>query len=208
MTDCLVTGMTNVGKTCFVINFAEYMGLKELKFHLRQLAGYTAVRSYSPVEARSELISADRNYTRQVQSIKLEIPAGKVIKELEIIDSCGLSEGIHPDSEIRLAMARTLSLIRNSNLIFHIIDLANLNFNKSSQSEEKTDILYPIDKMIMEYASLEKDYVILANKIDLKKARANLRIFQQYFIDYRIIPISALYQQGFQEVKKLVLNYA
>ena len=208
MNDCLVTGMTNVGKTCFVINFAEYMGLKELKFHLRQLAGYTSVRSYSPGEARTELISADSNYTRQVQSIKLEVPAGKVIKQLEIIDSCGLSDGIHPDSEIRLAMAKTLRLIRNSNLIFHIIDLAALKLSNNRRSKEANKILDPIDQMIMEYASLEKDYVILANKIDLKKARTNLKVFQKYFAKHHIIPISALYQQGFQEVKKLVLNYA
>lgn len=200
MTECLVTGMPNVGKTCFVINFAEYMGLKELKFYIRQLAGYTSVRRYSPEDARNELISEESNFTREIQSVKLEIPSGKVFKELEIIDSCGLSEGIHPDAEIRLAMAQTIRLIRESNLILHMIDLTNI-------SKEKEDILLPLDRMIMNYASLEKNYAILANKIDLHSAKENLKILRENFISKKIIPISALYWLGFQEVKRLVLNY-
>ncbi len=199
MTDCLVTGMTNAGKTCFVINFAEYMGLKELKLDVRQPAGYTAMRSYSLGEARSQLISAKENFTRDVQAVKLEVPSGKVFKELKIIDSCGLSDGIHPDEEVRLSMAYTLRMLRESKLILHIIDLTNINPGSD-------DILLPIDRMIMDYASLEKDYVILANKIDLNHVRKNLEIFMGRFgSSKKVIPISALYKEGFKEVKQLVL---
>ena len=118
MKKCLVTGMPNVGKTCFVINFAEYMGVKELKFHVRQRAGYTAINSYNLSEARKKLISVKENTTKEVQLIKLEINKGKTIRELQLIDSCGLSDGIHPDEEVRRAMARTLRLIRDTNLFY------------------------------------------------------------------------------------------
>jgi predicted GTPase len=199
MTECIVTGMPNVGKTCFVINFAEYMGLNKLKFYVRQVAGYTSVRCFSPIEARNQLISEESNYTRDIQSVKLEIPVSKVFKELEIIDSCGLSEGIHPDDQIRLAMAQTIRLIRESRLILHMIDLTMI--------KEGEDILLPLDRMILNYAQFRHNYAILANKIDLKMAQTGLKLLRNNIVKETIIPISALYQQGFEQVKKLVLSY-
>lgn len=202
MSECLVAGMPNVGKTCFVINFAEYMGLKEIKFHIKQTAGYTSINTYSPGEARSKLISSDENTTRIVQIIKLEIPKGKTIKELQIIDSCGLSEGIHPEEEVRLAMARTLRLIRESNCILHMIDAAKINIDNKTE-----DILLPIDRLIFNYASTEKNYAILANKIDLLENQEIINILKEELKNTMIIPLSAIYRIGFSTVKKLVLNY-
>lgn len=202
MKKCLVTGMPNVGKTCFVINFAEYMGVKELKFHVRQRAGYTAINSYSLSEARKKLISAKENTTKEVQLIKLEINKGKTIRELQLIDSCGLSDGIHPDEEVRLAMARTLRLIRDTEFILHIIDIKNIKNDKKGK-----DILLPVDRLILDYASMEKKYAILANKMDLSFAEMNLKILKKNIKDIIIIPISALYKEGFKEVKKMVLSY-
>jgi len=194
--------MPNVGKTCFVINFAEYMGVSELKFHVKQLAGYTSINSYSLPEAKRKLISVKENTTKEVQLIKLELPKGKTIKELHLIDSCGLSDGIHPNKEIRLAMARTLRLIRDTEFILHIIDIKNINKDKKDK-----DILFPIDRLILDYASLEKRYAILANKMDLSFAEMNFRILKKNLKNIIIIPISALYKEGFKEVKKMVLSY-
>lgn len=194
--------MPNVGKTCFVINFAEYMGVKELKFHVRQRAGYTAINSYSLSEARKKLISVKENTTKEVQLIKLEINKGKTIRELQLIDSCGLSDGIHPDEEVRLAMARTLRLIRDTEFILHIIDIKNIKNDKKGK-----DILLPVDRLILDYASMEKKYAILANKMDLSFAEMNLKILKKNIKDIIIIPISALYKEGFKEVKKMVLSY-
>ncbi len=202
MKKCLVTGMPNVGKTCFVINFAEYMGVKELKFHVRQRAGYTAINSYSLSEARKKLISVKENTTKEIQLIKLEINKGKTIRELQLIDSCGLSDGIHPDEEVRLAMARTLRLIRDTEFILHIIDIKNIKNDKKGK-----DILLPVDRLILDYASMEKKYAILANKMDLSFAEMNLKILKKNIKDIIIIPISALYKEGFKEVKKMVLSY-
>lgn len=202
MKKCLVTGMPNVGKTCFVINFAEYMGVKELKFHVRQRAGYTAINSYSLSEARKKLISVKENTTKEVQLIKLEINKGKTIRELQLIDSCGLSDGIHPDEEVRLAMAGTLRLIRDTEFILHIIDIKNIKNDKKGK-----DILLPVDRLILDYASMEKKYAILANKMDLSFAEMNLKILKKNIKDIIIIPISALYKEGFKEVKKMVLSY-
>ena len=99
-------------------------------------------------------------------------------------------------------MARTLRLIRDTEFILHIIDIKNINKDKKDK-----DILFPIDRLILDYASLEKRYAILANKMDLSFAEMNFRILKKNLKDIIIIPISALYKEGFKEVKKMVLSY-
>ena len=54
---------------------------------------------------------------------------------------------------------------------------------------------------------MEKKYAILANKMDLSFAEMNLKILKKNIKDIIIIPISALYKEGFKEVKKMVLSY-
>ncbi len=200
VTDCLVVGKPNVGKTCFVINFAAYMGLKKLKFYIKQPAGFTSTKSYSINIARNKLISTEANYTRNIQAVKLTLPIGKVDKELKIVDSCGLREGIHPDAKIRMAMATTIKHLQNSKLILHIIDLTNISRNTD-------DILPSIDRMIVNFASIDKNYAIIVNKIDLKEYIDNLTLIKKKLTNKVIIPISALYQKGLEEIKTFVLKY-
>ena len=200
MTDCMVVGRPNVGKTCFVLNFAEYMGLKKLKLHLRQTAGYTTIKNYKIEDAREELVSDKMNFTDNLQFVKLKIPVGKIEKDVKIIDSCGLKNGIHPDQKIRKAMAATIRNLTNSNLILHIIDVSSIDIN-----DEK--LLSPIDKMILNYSSLNNNYAILINKIDIPEYKSNIDIIKNQYSSIYMIAISALYKKGFKEVKKLVLKY-
>ena len=200
MNDCLVVGRPNVGKTCFVVNFADYMGLEKLKVHIKQPAGYTSIKNFEIEDARHELISNKPNFTKNIQIVKLEIPAGKVTKTLKIIDSCGLKNGIHPERKIRKAMAATISKMENSNLILHIIDIKNLN-------PEQDDFLLPVDRLILNFSRIDKNYVVLINKTDLKEFRENINLFKNNIDSSHVIPISAVYQKNFKEVKRVVLEY-
>ncbi|MFW5998355.1 MAG: GTPase [Bacillota bacterium] len=200
MEECMVIGRPNAGKTCFVLNFAEYMGLKKLKLYKKQTAGYTTIQNYGIDEARNKLISKKSNYTKNLQSIKITIPKGKVKKTLKIVDSCGIKNGIHPDPGIREAMANTIKNIKKANLILHIIDISRIN----PQSES---ILTSVDKMIYNYSRIENNYVILLNKIDLEKYKKNIDLIKKHYHSQNIVSISALYKKGFKNVKKMVLKY-
>lgn len=200
MSDCLIIGRPNVGKTCFVINFAAYMGLKRLKLCIKQSAGFTSIKNYSLCGAREELISTKANYTQNIQAVKVTIPAGKINKELKILDSCGLRNGIHPDTKIRMAMATTIKHLQKSSLILHIIDIKNI-------SQNVEELLPSIDRLILNYASFDKDYAILVNKIDLKEYIDNLAVLKDKLKDQVIIPISALRQEGLSKVKAFVMKY-
>lgn len=202
MSDCMVIGKPNVGKTCFVLNFAEYMGLEKLKLYKKQTTGYTTIESYGIDEARKELISEKNNHTDNLQSIKINIQSGKVEKTLKIIDSCGIKNGIHPDPKIRKAMAFTIENIKKCNLILHIIDITQININKNKKSP-----LSCVDEMIFNYSRSENNYAMLLNKIDLKKYSSNLDFIKKHYNLNYIISISALYKKGFKDVKRLVLKY-
>ncbi|KXS41769.1 MULTISPECIES: GTPase domain-containing protein [unclassified Candidatus Frackibacter] len=199
MTKSLVIGQTNVGKTCFAINFADYLGIKELKFTIRQPAGFLSKQTYELQTALKELVCPEEHTTKEIQEIQLKLPAGKGYQRVNLIDSCGLIEGIHPQEEIRLAMAQTLRKIQESNIILHLIDLSKLNTRRLKELPE-------LDLEIYNYCKTKKCYAILANKIDLKIARNNLEFLQERLGHEIIIPISALYQQGFKEVKKFLLK--
>jgi len=61
-----------------------------------------------------------------------------------------------------------------------------------------------IDYEIYNYGIARQNYVILANKIDLASAKENLPRMTAFFSQSIILPVSALYGQGFKEVKAYV----
>ncbi len=197
MSRCLIIGKPNVGKTCFTLSFAEYLGLKEVKMTIKQPAGYQATQTFAINDAREELISIEPNKTRSLHSIDLNLPMGKGKGRLTLIDSCGLSDGIHPDYEVRKAMAQTIRQIKESEVILHIIDLSRLFRDGKMQ-------IPIIDDMVMKYVQSPQAYAILANKIDLESSQKGLIFVRNELKKVLVIPISALYHLGFKEVKSFV----
>lgn len=198
MSKCLIVGMPNVGKTCFTLNFAEYLGLKKVRMTIKQPAGFMATQTYEIHDAREELVSTEPNKTRSLYSMDIDLPLGKGKGRLSLIDSCGLADGIHPDYEIRKAMAQTISQIRESEIVLHIIDLLQLT------NQGRSPRLPLIDHHILNYVNPKQAYAVLANKIDLSGTEVGLAFLTSELKKVRVIPISALYQKGFREVKSFV----
>ncbi len=194
MTQCLVIGRPNAGKTCFTLNFADFLGIKRMQLTIRQPEGFSSTQSFMLSEARERLISSEPNQTKRLQSITLSLPRGKGRKKIELIDSCGLSDGIHPCQQIRKAMAQTINRIKASIIVLHIIDLSRFKPGK-----KEIDNL--IDNQINSYASQQPAYCILANKIDLPLSRRNLPPLRRLYSSSLIIPLSALHKKGFSDVK-------
>src|SRR5690606_12334408 len=112
MKRCIIIGKTNVGKTLFAIQFAAFLGLRELTVTSKSPDGETERRTYSIDEAVRELVSEGAHRTRSLQSITVELPVGKGVKRFELLDTSGLIEGIPSDVNIRRAMAQTLAAVR------------------------------------------------------------------------------------------------
>ncbi len=199
MKEFAVVGRPNSGKTLFTLNFAAYLGCRTVDMTFRAPDGLLDCRHFVLAEARRELCGPVSHKTRAVQSLVLKVRVGKTDVNFKLTDTCGVSEQIHDDEAIRRGMAQTLSLIRGSDFIVHIIDLTQVADALPSGEAD-------IDREIYQYGVTRDRYILLANKTDLPAARANIPRLTAAFQQASVLPISALESQGFAEVKAYVAD--
>lgn len=196
MRECLIIGRPNSGKTLFALNFAGYLGTKNIDVTFRTYDGLMTCRHFSLEEAKRELCGNTLHKTRSLQSMVLNMKVEKATVSFKLTDTCGVSEQIHANEVIRKGMAQTISLLRSVDLILHVVDLSLNNKEFCNQSS--------IDYEFYNYGMICKPYVLLGNKYDLSTAKNNLPHLAAAFPKAKIVPISALYSQGFREVKACV----
>ena len=196
MKDCLVIGRPNCGKTLFLINFAEYLGYKEIGFNVERADGSRWHRRYTLMEARMILVGPTAHLTQSLYSAEITLGKGKRKVELRLTDSTGLCEGIHEQIEVRQAMVHTLKRLRQVELILHLIDATDVTINGVSK----------LDEQLARYATGRSRYAILANKMDLSQAEAGFVQLKNRFPHHMVIPVSALKRTGFSEVKTFVVG--
>ena len=201
MSRCLVIGKTNVGKSAFVLHFARYLGMTSVQVTSEDPEGRRCQRAYAVDAAVRDLSSACPHQTRCLQSITLQLPAGKGTKQLELVDTCGLIEGIHADLQVRRAMAQTLAHVRQAQIILHMVDAAR------AATAGAIEAIGEVDYQVAQFAQMRGGYLILANKMDLPQAAAGLALIKREFSGHIILPISALHGQGFREVKRYVWRW-
>jgi len=195
---CLIIGKVNVGKTLFLLNFAEYLGLKNIEINFRYPSGRTFSRTYKLEQAKKELVRGEAHKTRCLQSLIIDVPAGKGKRKIELMDTSGLVEGIHQDEEIRRSIAQALAMVREADLILHLVDSMEIG------QSELVQVLGSVDYQVAQFAQLKGGYAILVNKMDLAGAEEGFKKLQREFQGYHIIPVCALLKSGFKEVKAFV----
>lgn len=192
MNECLVIGRTNVGKTAFVLNFAEYLGLNKAEITFRYPDGFATKQTFLLDLARQELIGRGQHKTRCLQALELDIPAGKAKKRIIMTDSSGFADGIPSEEAVRKAVAQTLLQVRQATLILHMLDAAS------------PGAIGEVDRQVARFAETRGGYLILANKMDLPAAKEGLVRIRAFFGSQVVLPISALQKKGFKEVKAIV----
>lgn len=200
MKRCTIIGKTNVGKTLFLINFAQYLGAKSLDIESIKGPDFRTLNKYSFNTAISQLVDSNFHKTRCIQSVTIDIPMGKGKKRIRIMDTGGLVEGIHSNIEIRKTISQTLGTIRDSDIILHVIDAYAAN-NKTLPNS-----MGEVDYQIAQFAQLKRGYAILANKMDIPGSKDGLLKIKQEFQGNVVFPISALHKKGFKEVKTFVAH--
>jgi len=193
MKECIIIGRPNTGKTMFSLNFAAFLGSKTVDLTFRTYDNLMTCRHLHIDEAKKELCSMSAHKTRMLQSLVLKVPVAKSQVAFKLTDTCGLIEGIHNDETVRRGMAQTLKLLRYADYIIHIVDLSTVNKEPHS-----------IDMEIYNYGIARQNYLMLANKIDLPSAKENLGRLSAQFPQTSVLPISALYNLGFKEVRAYV----
>lgn len=198
--EALVVGKPNVGKSLFVLNFASYLGLREIRLEAVGSDGRVLVRRLSLEDAKRKLVSHNAHKTMAAQGIDVEIASGRTPRRLTLVDTVGISEGIHHMAEIRQAMASTLARLGTADIVLHLID--------SSRMGHKTiEAPGAVDEEIAAYARQLGPYIILANKIDKPGSADALSQLREHYRGTPVIAVSALTRRGFREVKSFVLRH-
>lgn len=194
---CILMGKPNVGKTSFFLSFASYLGVSKCQLCFRGLDGELQRQSYGMDIAKKYFISNSPFKTKDICEIQLSIPIYKGTQELKLLDTGGLTDGIHNDPQVRKSMALTIKNIDNAKVLLHMIDASNVSTNQINS-------LSLIDDQLNKYGKLKGKYCILANKMDLNNSQEGLKHLMKKFPDTYIIPVSALKKMGFKEVKMFV----
>ncbi|HHT01129.1 MAG TPA: GTPase domain-containing protein [Firmicutes bacterium] len=202
MPDCLIIGKTNVGKSLFLVNYAAHLGVRELALERRYRDGRIEYLKLTLTEARRKLVDEVPHCTRYLDTINLLIPGGKGKRKIALTDSCGLTDDIHGEEDVRRAMASTLARLRAVEVVLHMLSAPMVGEAPPSQAVSE------LDRQIARFASLRSHYALLANKMDLDHAKQGLARLQKEFAGHRVIPISALERQGFREVSAFVFHAA
>jgi GTPase Era involved in 16S rRNA processing len=207
----LVIGKINVGKTLFCIHFARYLGAKEFQWLVERTDGRTDHKRMSLPDAQRILSGPNAHATRCLQSVTLSFPSGKTSRQLLLTDTTGLTDGIHPEPDVREAMAQTLRAMVEADFILHVVDAAAIGRSTSLQEENPSaasDVWNNLDQQLVEFGVKQRGYIVLANKMDLPEAKAGYRALCKRFSKHSIMPVSAKLGTGFREVKQHVWRFS
>jgi GTP-binding protein len=161
-----------------------------------------------PNAGKSTLLNVVSNATPKVDSYPFTtlVPTVGVIdypddfKTVTMADVPGLIEGA---AENRGLGHRFLRHVERCRLILFLLDLAG------SDGRSPIDDFLHLRKELEDYDKklAEKDFIIVGNKIDEEAGKANLQLFHERFPEFKIFPISAILEEGLDELKSHLLTH-
>ncbi|MHB1684794.1 MAG: GTPase domain-containing protein [Bacilli bacterium] len=194
MRQCLVIGRPNVGKTLLCLRLAQACGLK-WAFIMHELPdGAVRERVLTIREAMAILVSATRYTTVGIQTVGVGMSAS-IGQRMVLHDSTGLCEDSHDDELIRKGMARTLTLMVQSEQIIHVVDATALD----------KGVLSAIDNLILDVSRARNvHYTLVFNKIDAPGAIRQTELYRKNDRRARPVAVSALHGQGIDDMQRVL----
>lgn len=186
---CLVVGRPNAGKTLVVLSLLQQVGLREAEFEFVTPTGESQRRRLSLARARALLVTPLPHETRRLQRVLLVVRRPGRSEPWLLVDSTGLPDGVHPDPQVRLAVAQTLAALGSAAAVLHVVDAAALG-------EAPGSGLSRVDLELARYAPQRAGYAIVANKADLPWARSGIDALRRAFPQHPVWPVSALCGTG------------
>ena len=178
----------------------------EYKFTLKTIADIGLVGF--PNAGKSTLLNVMSNATPKIDSYPFTtlVPTVGVIdypddfKTVTMADVPGLIEGA---AENRGLGHRFLRHVERCRLILFLLDLAG------TDGRSPVDDFLHLHKELEDYDErlIQKDFIIVGNKIDEESGQKNLDHFRTRFPDKEIFPISAILEDGLDELRDHLLAH-
>lgn len=199
MTRAAVVGRPGAGKTLFVVRFAQWCGCRRLVLTVEGPQCGAHRQELGPSEAVARLVGGASPTTRRLQSLEVEYRRGKRPAKVALVDTVGLTDGIHPDPLLRRAMADTLEAVLHSTVVLHVLDGPAVAHRPERLAEESD-----VDAQIGRFGEARGRYAALVNKLDLPRGREGLAAVRRLWPRRPVIGISALQGTGFEGVRRFL----
>ena len=161
-----------------------------------------------PNAGKSTLLNVLSNATPKIDSYPFTtlVPTVGVIdypddfKTVTMADVPGLIEGA---AENRGLGHRFLRHIERCRLVLFLLDLA------ATDGRSPMDDFLHLQKELRDYDEklIQKDFIIVGNKIDEDEAKKNLDLFRKQFPGEEIFAVSAILENGLDDLKKHLLSH-
>ena len=158
-----------------------------------------------PLPRAREILVSDRPHaTLTLQGVQIRLDRGKTDHSVQLLDSTGLGDRVHPEPAVRAGMAQALRTLREADAVLHMVDAA------LAGGPDPDAAVGEVDRQIAAFAAAPGPragrYAVLANKTDLPPATAGVRRVRAAFPGQLVIPVSARTGAGFREVRLFVAD--
>ena len=193
-------GKPNVGKTLLIINFAAYLGIKEVRLDLRDGGEITGRGQRITLErARRELVSMSAPKTTMLQTLTLDPQIGRHRYTLSVIDTAGIPDEIAESPQTRRQIALTLDGTRYADVVLHVMDASAVHVHR--QESPGT-----FDSALVDFGRLRQGYAVVMNKLDKPGGEDGYRAVKERFRGVPVLAVSALTRRGFRDLKTWVIR--
>jgi predicted GTPase len=189
--EAVLVGRPNAGKSLFLINFADYLGLRGLE---GGPYGHRRLRGGGLSELRRKFVSPVPNRVREPLAATVSLSVGSAGGiSLVLRDTVGIPAHVVPEGEIRRAVAQGLAQLLQATFIFHLIDV--------SPHAAPTPAEEAVDRELHLLAQQIAPSLILANKAEADLGGTRVRRLKELYGATAVLPVSALTRLGFRDVK-------
>jgi len=161
-----------------------------------------------PNAGKSTLLNILSNATPKIDSYPFTtlVPTVGVIdypedfRTITMADVPGLIEGA---AENRGLGHRFLRHIERCRLVLFLLDLAG------TDGRSPIDDFVHLKKELLDYDErlVAKDFIVVGNKIDEEVSQENLKLFRKHFPETQILPVSAILEEGLNELRTHLLSH-
>ena len=161
-----------------------------------------------PNAGKSTLLNILSNATPKIDSYPFTtlVPTVGVIdypedfRTITMADVPGLIEGA---AENRGLGHRFLRHIERCRLVLFLLDLAG------TDGRSPIDDFVHLKKELLDYDErlVAKDFIVVGNKIDEEVSQENLKLFRKRFPETQILPVSAILEEGLNELRIHLLSH-
>lgn len=189
--ELLLVGRPNAGKSLLMINFAAYLGLRDIRVDVTDDDGVRRTQRLSLDRARRDLVSLETPKTTRVQVISVEVVIGRQRLGVNVVDTPGLSPAIATDPTERRQSALILERLMGTALVFHVVDASGVRANG----------LDPVDQALLQFGARRTTFLVVANKMDRPGSHEGLTTLKSRAGGTGVVPVSSHTRRGFRDLR-------